>query len=360
VELAVQTTHWDMTRELAGIETLAVRCPNWVGDIVMATPVFDCLRRNLPQTRVVAVLKRGTQGIVKDSPWFDGIVEGNDKVWADFRRMRQQLRTWSPQAAVLLTNSLRSALTLRLAGVRTLYGYRRQWRDLLLAGGPTPLRNGHGVVPIPMTQYYLEICRWLGFDAPEQPKPRLYIGEALHRRGQALLQKYGIGDKDWLIGINPGASFGSSKCWPAEYFGELAALCRQKLNAKVILFGGPGEEAILRAILDQAKADLIDTRPDGIDLELLKPMVKRCDLFITNDTGPRHYAVAFDVPTVVLMGPTDPRYTSANLERTVVVRKDLDCAPCHKKACPRGHECMRDIRPAEVLAAAKRLLDACR
>jgi heptosyltransferase-2 len=360
VELAVQTTQWDMTRELAGIETLAVRCPNWVGDIVMAAPVFDCLRRNLPQTRIVAVLKRGAQGIVKDSPWFDGVVDGNDKSWADFRRMRQQLRTWSPQAAILLTNSMRSALTTRLAGVRRLYGYRRQWRDLLLTGGPTPLRNGHGVIPIPMTQYYLEVCRWLGFDVPEHPKPKLYIGETLHRRGQALLQKHGVGEKDLLIGMNPGASFGSSKCWPAEYFAEVAGLCRQKLNAKVILFGGPGEEAILQAITDQAKVDLIDTRPDGIDLEMLKPMVRRCDLFITNDTGPRHYAVAFDVPAVVLMGPTDPRYTDANLERTVVVRKNLDCSPCHKKTCPREHECMRDIRPAEVFAAVERLLGACR
>ena len=73
--------------------------------------------------------------------------------------------------------------------------------------------------------------------------------------------------------------------------------------------------------------------PADIDLEVLKPLVKRCNLFITNDTGPRHYAVAFDVPIVVLMGSTDPRYTDANTERTIVVRKELDCSPCHKKVC---------------------------
>jgi len=84
--------------------------------------------------------------------------------------------------------------------------------------------------------------------------------------------------------------------------------------------------------------------------------VNRSTLFDTNDTGPRHYAVAFDVPTVVIMGSTDPRYTAANLERTAVVRKELDCSPCHKKTCPRQHECMREIRPAEVLAAAERLM----
>ncbi len=349
-----------MAPKLTEIETLAIRCPNWVGDIVMATPVFDCLRTNLPHTRIIGVLKRSARGIVNDGPWFDGLVDGNDKSWADFRRMREQLRTWSPDAAILLTNSMRSALTIRLSGVRRLYGYRRQWRDVLLAGGPTPMRNGQGVVRRPMIEYYLEICRWLGLDVPEHPRPTLYIGQELRRRAEAMLQKYGIAETDFLVGMNPGASFGSSKCWPAEYFAELAGLCRRNLRAKVILFGGPGEEEILRAIRNRAQADVIDMRPDEIDLEMLKPMVKRCNLFITNDTGPRHYAVAFDVPAVVIMGPTDPRYTNANLERTIVVRKELDCSPCHKKVCPRGHECMREIRPAEVFTAAERLLNACR
>jgi heptosyltransferase-2 len=347
-----------MTPKLADIRTLAVRCPNWVGDIVMATPVFDCLRKNLPQAQIVGVLKRSAKGILQDGPWFDGFVDGNDKSWADFRRMRGQLRSWAPDAAVLLTNSIRSALTIRLSGVRNLYGYRREWRDLLLAGGPTPARNGHGIVPVPMVQYYLEICRWLGCALPDRPRPTLYIGDELARQGEALLRKYNAAEDDFLIGMNPGASFGSSKCWPAEYFAELAQLCQEAFRAKIILFGGPGDEQIIQAIIDQAHVDLIDTREDRIDLGLLKPLVKRCNLFITNDTGPRHYAVAFDVPTVVLMGPTDPRYTDANTEHTVVVRKELDCSPCHLKTCPRGHECMRDIRPMEVFAAAERLLRA--
>jgi heptosyltransferase-2 len=349
-----------MAPTLTEIETLAVRCPNWVGDIVMATPVFDCLRANLPHARIIGVLKRSAWGIVADSPWFDGLVDGSDTWWTDFRRMRGQLRAWSPEAAILLTNSMHSALTTRLSGIRTLYGYRRQWRDVLLAGGPTPLRNGRGIVPIPMIEYYLEICRWLGFEVPEQPRPRLYIGQELHLRGEALLHRYGIGENDVLIGMNPGASFGSSKCWPPEYFAELADLCCRDLHAKVILFGGPGEDQILQAILDGTQGDVIDTRPDRIDLEMLKPMVKRCNLFITNDTGPRHYAVALDVPAVVITGPTDPRYTNANLEHTVVLRKEMDCSPCHLRVCPRGHECMRDIRPAEVFTAAERLLNACR
>ncbi|HNS21167.1 MAG TPA: lipopolysaccharide heptosyltransferase II [Sedimentisphaerales bacterium] len=342
-----------MTSKLADVRTLAVRCPNWVGDVVMATPVFDCLRRSLPQARIIGVMKRSAQGIVRDGPWFDDFVDGNDKTWSGFQQMRRQIRGLAPDAAILLTNSIRSVLTMRLSGVRRVYGYRREWRSPLLTGGPTS-----GKPPIPMGEYYMEICRWLGLELPSRPKPSLFIGEGLARRANALLGKYSVAESDFLIGLNPGASFGSSKCWPPEYFAELAGRLRKAFDAKVILFSGPGEEGIIQAILDRTEVDLIDTRADRVDLEMLKPLVKRCNLFITNDTGPRHYAVAFDVPTVVLMGSTDPRYTAANLDHSVVLRKELACSPCHKKVCPRGHECMREIRPAEVFAAAEQLVNA--
>jgi heptosyltransferase-2 len=346
-----------MTSRLAHIETLAVRCPNWVGDIVMATPVFECLRQALPQAHIIGVLKRSMQAVVRDGPWFDSLVDGDDRSWAGFQQMRRHLRAAAPDAAILLTNSIRSALTMRLSGIRRVYGYRRQCRDLLLTGGPTASHNGK-INPTPMIEYYLGVCRWLGLDLPPQPKPRLFIGEELRQRGESFLARQGIAKGDFLVGLTPGASFGSSKCWPTQYFAELAGLCQDRFGAKVILFCGPGEEDISQAILGQTKARIIDTRADKADLELLKPLVKRCNLLITNDTGPRHYAVAFDVPVVVIMGPTDPRYTNACLDRTVVMRKELDCSPCHKKVCPRRHECMTEIRPAEVLSAAEQLLKA--
>lgn len=345
-----------MTSKLSSIQTLAVRCPNWVGDVVMATPVFECLRANLPQARIVGVLKESHRDILRDSPWFDDFVSVGDKSWAAFRAMQAQLRDLCPNAGMLLTNSFRSALTLRLAGIRTLYGYRRDGRSFLLAGGPTVTRDAHGIVPLPMTEYYIEICRWLGLTLPHEIKPRLFVGEDLRQRGEAMLARHGIGPADLLVGLNPGAAFGASKCWPPEYFAQVARMFREGLDAKVVIFSGPGEEDIAQAIVDAAQTDLIDLR---VDLELLKPLVQRCDLMITNDTGPRQYAVAFDVPIVVIMGPIDPRLTNSNLDTTIIVRKDLDCSPCHKKVCPKQHECMREIAPTEVFEAAQSLLKEC-
>jgi len=345
-----------MKAHLDTVKTLIVRCPNWVGDIVMATPTLDCLRESFPAAKIVGLLRKKAQGIVRDGPWFDALIDCQDKSWAGIWQTAKQIRQYAGDVGIVLPNSIRSALTVWLGGAKEIYGYRRGFRGVFLCGGPEPVRNNHRILPLPMTQYYLEICRWLGLKVPDPAKPRLFIGQELLRRGQSLIQKSGIQQNDLVIGLNPGASFGSSKCWPADYFAELAELCEKELGAKILLLSGPGEESIVRAILAKSQANIINSWPDKVDLELLKPLVRRCNLLITNDTGPRHYAVAFDVPVVVIMGPTDPRYTNSNLDHTIVLRKELPCSPCHKKVCPSRHECMTQITPGEVFSAAKKLL----
>ncbi len=335
---------------------ILVRCPNWVGDIVMATPFLDCLRANFPNASMTGMVRRYARGILQDGPWFQQIIDANDKSPGELYRVVRNIRHIKPEVAFLLPNSFRSALTLWLGGAKAIYGYRRNGRGMFLQGGPRAQRREKQILPIPMTDYYLEICRNLELVIPDSTNPRLFIGEELQNQAQALLKKYNIENSDKVIGLNPGASFGSSKCWPPPYFARLAELLQAGFHAKIVLFVGPGEEDIARTIMDHTQAEIIDTSPDRIDLALLKPMIKRCELLITNDTGPRHYAVAFDVPVVVIMGPTDPRYTAANLDKTVVIRRDLDCSPCHKKVCPADHRCMKDITPEMVFAAARKLV----
>jgi heptosyltransferase-2 len=88
-----------------------------------------------------------------------------------------------------------------------------------------------------------------------------------------------------------------------------------------------------------------------VPLDVLKPLVRRAAAMVTPDSGPRHVAVAFGVPTVVLMGPTDPGYTGRNLQRTTILRHDVECGPCHLPVCPLDHRCMTLITVDEVLAA---------
>lgn len=335
---------------------MLVFCPNWVGDVVMATPTFDCLRRNFPQTRIIGLVRPYAKGVVEDGPWFDQLVDLRDKTAAGFLQALRRLRTARADMAVVLPNSWRSALIARLGGVRRVYGYRRNGRSFLLTAGPRPAHKGRQVLPVPMTDYYLQLCRWLGLALPKSAKPRLYVSSQVERQAQALLARYGITPHTMVIGMNPGAKFGSSKCWPPRYFARLAELLSRRWRCKILLFVGPGEDRLGQWITASSRAAIINTGPDRVNLALLKALINRCQLLVTNDTGPRHYAVAFDVPVVVIMGPTDPRYTAANLEKTAVLRQDLDCSPCHRKRCSLDHRCMVSLTPETVLNACEAML----
>ena len=340
-----------MLSALQSIDNLVVRCPNWVGDIVMATPVFDCLRHNFPQATITALVRPYAKGILEDSPWFDAIVECQDKNLKGLSAIREEFVRLNPQMGLLLPNTTHSFLTFKYAGVPLVYGYKRNLRKYFLQG-PNPIIEKGKFKPLPMQEYYLELCRFLELELPEKLEPRLYISEHLQKKANVRLKKYGIRPEDKVIGLNPGASFGSSKCWPPEYFSSLAESLFDKFKCKLLLLAGPGEEGISEKIISNCSVDIIDTTRDKIGLAELKPLIKRCNLLITNDTGPRHYAVAFQVPHIVLMGPTNPIYTNSNLDHSMVLQKDLPCIPCHKKTCPLGHHaCMKELEPAVVFDA---------
>jgi ADP-heptose:LPS heptosyltransferase len=177
----------------------------------MATPALDCLRENFPQTKIVGLLRKKTHGIVRDGPWFDTLIDCQDKSWNGIWWTAKQIRQYSADSAVVMPNSIRSVMPLWLGGVKKIYGYHRSFRGLFLCGGPAPAWKNHRILPLPMTEYYLEICRWLGLNTPQQVKPRLFIGEQVRKSGKSLIQKYNIRERDTVIGLNPGASFGSSK-----------------------------------------------------------------------------------------------------------------------------------------------------
>lgn len=163
--------------------TVLVCCPNWVGDVVMATPALDCLRQNYPEARLVGVIRSYVRGVVEDGPWFDQIIACDDRTIRGFRKLVQTIRSLSPDMAIVLPSSIRFALAVLLGGVKEIFGYRRNGRSLLLSGGPKPIRAKNGILPIRMVEYYMEICRWLHLKIPEMTKPSLFSPVRFKKKG---------------------------------------------------------------------------------------------------------------------------------------------------------------------------------
>lgn len=327
----------------------------------MATPALRCLRHNFPAARIDLTMLPYVRKIVEGAPWFDRIIDysprGEHRGAAGHARYIRALRENRYDLAVVLPNSFSSAVLVFLAGAKRRIGYSRQGRGLLLTDSvPAPTENGK-FAPEPMVEYYLRLCEKLDARV-ESTKPELFVDAESERRADELFERRRITGEKQVVAINPGAAYGSSKLWMPERFAQVGDRLVRREKCDVVLVAGPAEKQIAREIDAAARSNLANLAEEDVPLDLLKSIIKRCDMLITVDSGPRHYAVAFDKPVVVLMGPTDPRYTNANLEKTIVLRADdLDCAPCHIKECPTDHECMKGITPDMVVGAAAELLE---
>ena len=339
------------------VQRVLVRIPNWVGDVVMATPALKAIREAWPSAFVVAAGRSYVTPLLEGSPLVDDLLSfqmAEERVFGGGMKLARRYRRQQFDAAILLTNSFTSALPTFLARIPIRVGLSGDGRAPLLTHRVQPILNEAGErKPIPMPTFYQRILDVLEISeaGPHYILPATAEDES---EAGAFWEEFRLGNQGPVIGINPGARFGSSKLWQPERFGALSRRLREDGYCPLLL-EGPGEEALAERIREVAGDSLV--HPERIlPLPTLRGVMPRLAGLVTNDTGPRHIAVAAGVPTVVLMGPTWPEWTAWNLERTVVLRHDVPCGPCHLKICPTDHACMELIEVEEALTAIKTLI----
>jgi heptosyltransferase-2 len=156
-----------------------------------------------------------------------------------------------------------------------------------------------------------------------------------------------------IVGINPGASYGDAKRWYPKEFAKVALRLSSKYE--IMIFGGPNEIDIahdIEKLLVREGVSNYQNLAGKTTIEELINLISSLSLFITGDSGPMHLAASFQVPTVAIFGPTQSLETSQWLnEKSVIVKKDLNCQPCMKRECPlKHHDCMKLVKADEVLA----------
>jgi heptosyltransferase-2 len=340
-------------------EKISVVLPNHLGDVVMATPALRALRRGRPEARISAVVRRSLAPVLRGSPWLDDFVLHDiqaEQSWLGKLGARlavaRELR--GSDLVVVLPNSFASAILAFASRAPRRLGYARAGRGWLLSEAAPAPREAGRFVPTAMERYYLDLVRRLG--CPDTgTQVELFVEPDAEALCEAVFSAAGLSRRLPLVCLAPGAGYGPSKLWPLEYVAEVA---RELLaeGTQVALVHGPGEQALADAIVARAGPGLVALGGERMSLSLLKSTLARAQLLICNDAGARHVAAAFDVPTLVLMGPTALGYTNLNLKRTKLLREPVDCSPCQLKVCPIDHRCMTRLLPARVLAEARAAL----
>jgi heptosyltransferase-2 len=273
-----------------------------------------------------------------------------------FLRAVGQLREPRRDLGLVLPNSFSSALMFRWAGIKRRVGYARDARSLLLTDAvPRPRRDGR-FRPTYMGDYYLALGEAAGIGRAGRHTELPYT-RADADAADEILGRMGVGPGAPLCLLHAGAGYGPSKRWPTDRWAALADMVCEGLGLRPAVIGGPGEAREAAQIAAAATGPIANFVGSPIDLHLLKPVVARSALLVSTDSGPRHYGVALGVPTVCLMGPTHPGYSSSGRPHDVVVRVETECGPCQRKVCRRDHRCMELLTTQMVFDACKRALE---
>ncbi len=334
--------------------------PNWVGDVVLATPALRAMRSHFAESRITYLLKPYVNDLVAGSPWMDDVITWRGRRGKEakrgFLRTVGTLRRADYDLAVLLSNSFRSALLASTAGITTRLGYDRDGRGILLTDRLVAPRESGKYVPTSMVAYYNALVAYLGCEPGM--KLELHTEAADEAELDARLADCEPPGDGPLVIINPGAAFGSAKCWLPERFAEVGQRLIEERDASVLISCAPSEREMAGAISQLIRQPHVLLDDPVVSLRLLKALIRRSDLLVTNDTGPRHFAVAFDVPAVTIFGPTHPEWTETGYTNERKVLVEVDCGPCMKRVCPLDHRCMTQITADAVVAASSELLDA--
>lgn len=338
------------------IRKILVRSVNWIGDAVMTTPALSVIREHFPHAEITILANALVSQLFSHHPGINSIItfdrQGRHHGVAGRLRLAAELRRHAFDLAIILPNSFDSALVPWLAGIPARIGKCSDGRTLLLSGRYNAAK---GSPPCHEVEYYLNLIQYFGVTG-RSTRPHLFISSEEAERASALLNESGIQPDDFVLGINPGASYGSAKRWYPDRFAQVARRLADEWSAKVVIFGGPSETAIAADIEGRLEGTAVNMAGKTSVRELMA-LIKRCNFFITNDSGPMHIAAAFDVPLVAIFGSTDHTGTSPYSEKAVVVRKEVECSPCKLRECPTDHRCMTAVTEESVINAALELAD---
>lgn len=341
---------------------IALFLPNWLGDLAMATPTLRAMRKHFgPDARLVGIMRPKLADVLAGTGWlseqwfFDPRAKDRRlRSWALSRRMRRERF----DVAVLLTNSLRTALIARLAGIPRRVGYVRYGRGPLLTDRLYPPRDGRRIKVTPTVFTYLALAEAVGCP-PESPRLELATTEEDERSADLVWERLGLRGDGRVVMLNCSGVYGGAKLWPVEHFARLARLVVERLDCDVLVMCGPGEREIARNIVRQSGAERVFSMADQpLGLGTAKACIRRGGLMVSTDSGPKHVAAALDKPLVGLHGPFLPEQSYNPTQRAERLILDLDCAGCGKRVCPLGHHrCMRELDVETVYAAVVRLLE---
>jgi heptosyltransferase-2 len=327
-----------------------------MGDAIMATAALRCIRKTFAGDKISFLAAKTNADILSGCTFCDDWIIIKEK---NILKIVDELKTHQFTDVILFKNSFSSALAVFLAGIKNRIGYARDGRGFFLTQKFYPEKTSvFDYKPISAIDYYLKIPEGLGADISNK-QLELSVNE---NDKKAVPEKFADklkADKPIVI-LVPGGAFGPSKIWPEENFAKTADFLVEKFSANVFVSVSPAkkEVEIAEKICSLAKHPIINLGENPVSLGQLKALFSFANLVITNDTGPRHIAIALNRKLITMFGPNNPAWTANDYKDEVKIVGKAPCVPCDKPVCKEEkHLCMESITAEIICQAAEKILN---
>lgn len=336
------------------INQILIRSANWVGDAIMSTPVIRAMKKNFPNAHINILAKPWVAPVFKNNPYVDKVIIYDDakrhKKGLGTIRLCKDLRKYNFNLALLIQNAFEAALITFMAGIPNRIGYDTDARTFLL---DRPVNLDQSLKKKHLIDYYLGILKGASIVTYGR---KLNLNISFEERKKATnTLKTNLISSNKIIGINPGATGGTAKCWFPDRYAVLCKHLYKITGTKILIFGTSTDRDLGEQILKASQNSCINlcgktTLRDAFAL------IEQCDLFITNDSGLMHAAAALDICQIAIIGSTDYIATPPSNPDAHIIRVPTSCSPCLKIKCPTDHRCMKRITVNMVFELAKELI----
>lgn len=328
-----------------------------IGDVLLSTPAIKALRDAYPDAYIAMMVRPYAADIVRGNPYLDEVIlydkDGAHKGIFGSLMFALGLKKKRFDLAVVLHPTNRSNIIPFLAGIPERVGYDKKGGIFLTK----KLKDVKHLGEKHEIDYNLDVLRAVGIEAKDRT---LYM--PVKAEDERIIDRFfllnDLDKKEAIIAMHPGASC-PSKRWAAYRFGRVADELIDRHKVKIVIIGGPADIKTVK----EAEAGMLH-KPiilsEGHSLGEVAALLKRCKMFISNDSGPVHIAVAVDTPVISIFGRIDPGLSPERWgpvgPNDIVIHKDVGCKYCKAHNCEINFKCLDAITVEDVLNAAEALL----
>lgn len=325
-----------------------------IGDVLLSTPVIKALRDSYPNAYIAVMVSPYAKDIVDGNPYLDEVIiydkEGKHKSWRRSLKFAQNLKNKRFDLALLLHPTNRAHLVTFFSGIPRRIGYGRNFRFLLT----DRLKHAKQLGQKHELEYAMDLVRCLGIE----PKDKILfmpIKPESERWVEELFKREGIKASDSLLALHPAASC-PSKVWPNERFAQVADKLVQQYGFKVLVICGPKDLALAEGVIKQMRSLAINLS-GKTSVSQLASVLKRCNLFISNDSGPVHIAAAVGTPVISIFGRNQAGLSPARWgptgKKDKILHKEVGCIECLAHNCVKEFTCLKAITVDDVVKAVE-------